>query len=164
MNLRGKKRDITKTMHSCIYYMYSATVEYVILMLDIFLAMIAIARSQNPFMVLHITNKTKAHQKFQKSWKFCRKVYLGRLHKFSEKLSLQLRLLFICKRNPFLNKCINFYKVQTHVVPNPEVSLEFCTSASEHYIVHSAPNLFQNALVIRANMYFLHQLRSIFFE
>ena len=131
MKLRGKKRDITKTMHSCIYYMYSATVEYVILMLDIFLAMMAIARSQNRCMVLHITNKTKAHQKFQKSWKFCRKVYLGRLHKFSEKLSLQLRLLFICKRNPFLNKCINFYKVQTHVVPNPEVSLEFCTSASE---------------------------------
>ena len=44
--------------------MYSATVEYVILMLDIFLAMMAIARSQNRFMVLHITNKTKAHQKF----------------------------------------------------------------------------------------------------
>ena len=73
MNLRGKKRDITKTMHSCIYYMYSATVEYVILMLDIFLAMMAIARSQNRCMVLPITNKTKAHQKFQKSWKFCRK-------------------------------------------------------------------------------------------
>ena len=41
-----REKNITKTMHSCIYYMYSATVVYVILMLDMFLAM-AIARSQN---------------------------------------------------------------------------------------------------------------------